>query len=156
MASKHRSATAPRRVKKLRATRDILRLREAGLTIREIHARLDEQYRREFGSGIGRSTVHRYLQDAIAEAEADISDDIVRQRALQSQRLSKLLRAHWPHAIKGHLGSTDRVLRIMDQYNRLHGLYAKERHEVEHTGSLDALLGPLLAGEAGDGSNDAG
>lgn len=154
MPSKSRSKTSPARVRKALIVRDILALRESGLSISEIHRTLNDRYTRETGRGIGRSTVHKWLSEALRELEDENNEEAERLRALQTRRLGQLLRAHWPHAIRGHLGSTDRVLRIMDQYNRLHGLYAPQRLEHDHGGTLDSLLAPLLAAEGEHGGDD--
>ena len=129
MASKSRSKTSPVRARRARITRDILALRESGLSISEIHRTLNERYQAEYGHGIGRSTVHKYLKNTLDELEAEAIETAARMRSLQLQRLSRLLRAHWPHAVRGHMGSTDRVLRIIEQMNRLYGIDAPERHD---------------------------
>ncbi len=154
MPSKSRSRTAPKKVRKARAIRDILALRESGLSISEIHRVLNERYTNEYGRGIGRSTVHKWLTEALRELEDENTDVAERLRATQAQRLSRLLRAYWPRAIQGHLGSADRVLRIMDQYNRLYGLYAPTKLEHDHGGTLESLLAPLLAAEGEHGGED--
>lgn len=156
MPSKSRSKTSPARVRKARIVRDILALRESGLSISEIHRTLNDRYTRETGRGIGRSTVHKYLQEALDRDEAEIAEEAERLRALQTRRLGQLLRAHWPHALRGHIGSTGRVLQIMDQYNRLHGLYAPTRLEHDHRGTLESLLAPLLAAGGEHGGEDDG
>jgi len=142
--------TSPRRISRERAKADILALRESGLTIDQIHATLEARYREEYGRSIARSTVYKYLRQALDDARERNMESAERLRELNTRRLNRLLRAHYPAAIKGHLGATDRVLRVLDQLARLHGLYAPTKHEVDHKGTLEALLAPLLSTPAAD------
>lgn len=144
-----RAKTAKRAVIRARATADILDLRAQGMSIRQIQAELSERYQREYGRGIARSTVHKYLQQALEEANRANIETIEQQRTLRSIQLGKLLQVHYPRALEGSLPHTDRVLRILDQLNRLYGLYAPVQHEVR-SNSLDALLAPLLEQLGGD------
>ena len=104
-----------------------LELRKAGKTFAEIGADL----------GItkegARQAVYRALGD-LAESNLEAAAAL---RALESERLDKLLAAVWPAATAGDLDAVDRALKIAARRARLCGLDAPTKIQA------DVLAGPL-------------
>ena len=115
-----KSKTAPARVTADMLRRQAVQLRMAGCTLEEI------------GKQIGRSkgSVSKYINQALAEFARDTEEAIAEVKRMEDARIERLIRAHWPQAIKGHLAATDRVIRLMERKARLHGLDAPQRKEL--------------------------
>jgi transcriptional regulator with XRE-family HTH domain len=120
------SSTSARRMTAAERRVEVLRLRRSGMTQHQIAAQL----------GIAQCTVSQALKAALAAFKQQERDDADLLIALECERLDALLRAHWTAASRGHLGATDRCLRIINQRCDLLGLNAPNRHEVTGKGGL--------------------
>ena len=144
------SSTSPRRIRAAELRRDALELRRAGASIREIAATLSQRY----GRRVAPSTVHKHLKAAREELQRQNADLAAFYVDEELDRLDRLLRAVWPRAVQtpppgdhraayDHLRYVDRAVRILESRRRLLGLDAPEK--IEYKGTLDGLLGALLA-----------
>jgi hypothetical protein len=99
--------------------RQAMDLRKAGATFHQIATQLG--YR---DGGGARKAVVRALSRIPNEAAVDM-------RAMDSERLDRLLLAVWKDALGGDLKAMDRALRILDQRAKLLGLNLPVRSEVD-------------------------
>lgn len=106
-----------RRVTALHRQQRAVELRRAGCSYREIGKAI----------GIGTTSAHRLVSQAVAEARNAVADDVNEMRALELSRLDALLGGLWADARRGHLGAIDRVLKIMERRAKLLGLDAPAR-----------------------------
>jgi hypothetical protein len=77
-----------------------------------------------------KADVHRTMRQRrtkVAEAAEEL-------RALQDERLNRMLAGLWNSAATGDVAAVDRVLKIMERQARLHGLDAPTRTEVTGEG----------------------
>lgn len=103
-----------RSVIKLQRQQAALELRRSGLSYSEIAHRI----------GIGKTTAHRLIEDAIREASATINDEAREMKALELSRLDGMLAGLWTDARRGNVQAVDRVLKIMERRAKLLGLDA--------------------------------
>lgn len=77
-----------------------------------------------------RGSAHRAVYKALEQRQIDAVDEL---RTLELARLDRLHRAAWELAVTGDLAAIETVLRIMDQRDRLLGLYpTKTSCQREH------------------------
>jgi hypothetical protein len=97
-----------------RATRDvlILRMHLAGITYRDIAARVDLSI-----AGVHK-VVKRQLRQS-ADRRSDLADDAVESYLA---RMEVLLAANWPKALKGDERSTEQCRRMLDSMARVQGI----------------------------------
>ena len=100
--------------------RNIMELRMTGASQRHIAETL----------GLAKSTVSAHLNAALAELVEQVHDAAESVRALELERLDRLLVAMWGSATAGSFHATDRVLKIMERRSMLLGLDAPKRQEV--------------------------
>lgn len=105
--------------------RQALELRKAGASFDQIAERLGYSDR----SGAHRA-VSRALQSVLKEPAEEL-------RALEAERLDRLLLAFWNDALDGDVKAADRVLRIMDQRAKLQGLNMPTKIDVDSTVTVD-------------------
>lgn len=96
-----------------------------------------------------KKAIDRAIADSIARGEEDI--DEVRSRQLM--RYDRLQAAHWGKAIKGDTKASDIVLKCMAGRERLQGLAAPKRLNIEAQKLGDEILALLSDGDA-PGSDD--
>jgi hypothetical protein len=96
-----------------RAT-EALELRKAGLTFKQIGARM----------GFTEQRAHKLVTEELARLNARRAEDAAVTR-IEVERLDALLAAVWPKALKGDLACIDRVLSIMARRARLLGIDAE-------------------------------
>lgn len=117
--------------------RQALELRKAGATLDQIAKQLGYAD----PSGVHRA-ITRALEKIPVQAVADY-------RAIQNERLERLLLAVWQISLAGDLKAVDRALRILDQQARLLGLNVPAKSEVDVTvterSSTDVALDELVA-----------
>lgn len=146
------STTSARKMRAAERRVEALRLRRAGMTQHQIAAQL----------GISQPQVSAALKMALSEFRRQELVDAQNLIALECERLDALLRGHWPAASKGHLGATDRVLRIITTRAELLGLNAPNKHELFGKGGsplvpqvtpeqLRRMAEEILAGSEVDG-----
>ena len=115
------SKNDPRTITAAERRRRSVALRKEGLSYQAIADEL----------GMARSSVHHTVGKAMATLEKEIEGEARLLGALEMERLDNLQVAIWSRAMEGHLGSVDRVLKIMDRRARLLGLDAPAR--IAHT-----------------------
>lgn len=103
--------------------RKALELRRAGITYDVIAERTGYSDR-----SAARKAVQRALKRTLAGPAKELRD-------LEADRLDRLQAGLWAEAAKGHLGSVDRILKIMDRRARLLGLDI-EAERIEATRGL--------------------
>lgn len=91
-----------------------LELRLAGHTFDEIGSHL----------GCRRQTAHQLVMSALDERAAEPCEKV---RALELERLDKLLAAHWRTALAGDSDATEICLKVMQRRSRLLGLDAPQQ-----------------------------
>lgn len=105
-----------------------LELRRMGKGYVEIAAALD----------ISKSQAHRLVKAGLEDARAQVDGTAAELKAEEVSRLDAMLAGLWPGARKGHLGSVDRVLRIMERRAKLLGLDAPAKHAAtDPTGEIE-------------------
>lgn len=100
-----------------------LALRLAGLSYPEIAAT----------NGTATSTAYADIQAAIRDIPRAEADQL---RQEESMKLDRLQRSHWEKAIKGNLGASEFVLKVINRRIRLFGLDAPQQVEVSN-GAVD-------------------
>jgi DNA-binding CsgD family transcriptional regulator len=132
-----RERTTPHNVEVTDKERQALELRKAGATLDQIAKQLGYAD----PSGVHRA-ITRALEKIPVQAVADY-------RAIQNERLERLLLAVWQISLAGDLKAVDRALRILDQQARLLGLNVPAKSEVDVTvterSSTDVALDELVA-----------
>lgn len=118
MTSKHHhtkptSVTIPVRERELRA----LELRRAGCSYREIAQTM----------GLSISKVHRHVKRAYDRLLHQVEDAAEDVRAVELDRLDRLLRGIWQRAAGGDVRAIDRVLKIMERRAAIMGTDAPRR-----------------------------
>lgn len=111
---------------KVEKQRQALELRRAGRGYQEIADRLH----------VSLSTAHGYVDDAMAEARAQIEADASEIKAEEISRLDGMLAGLWDFATSGDVQAVDRVLKIMERRAKLLGLDAPAK--IGHGGDPDA------------------
>ena len=117
-----------KKARRLDAQIKALELRRMGKGYVEIATALD----------ISKSQAHRLVQDGLEDAREQVESSAVELKAEEVSRLDAMLAGLWPDARKGHLGSIDRVLRIMERRAKLLGLDAPTKHATtDPTGEIE-------------------
>ncbi len=124
MAATNRNSAAKARI--VEAQSKALEMRRMGLGYQDIANQLD----------CSLSTAHRYIQNAMADAKAQVQADAAEIKTEEISRLDGMLKGLWPDARKGSYGAVDRVLKIMERRARLLGLDAPAK--IAHGGDQDA------------------
>lgn len=91
---------------------EMLELTKAGLTERQIAARLEVQ----------RSLVHREVKRVLGELAQSYSRTADNVRAVQMERYLELLAKWWPLALEGDEAATNMTLRIMARIDAVNGI----------------------------------
>ena len=115
-----RQRTSAVRIAAKERRRQIIELRMAGASVNKIAATL----------GFSKSTVSTHLNGALNDLVSDVNAAAETVRALEIERLDRVLMAVWPHATKGSVHHVDRVLKIMERRATLLGLDAPKRAEL--------------------------
>jgi len=120
-----------------------LQFRRAGLSLRDIAARLN----------VDPKTIHEDIRVMLAEAIKENVDSAEQLRALEIERLDRMLLSLSPMlnpaAFPGQkaplpdLKAIDRALRISEHRAKLLGLYAPEKRE--HSGTVNMTWAQMLA-----------
>lgn len=96
-----------------------------------------------------RRAIERAIEESITRGQEDI--DAIRLREVM--RYNRLQAAHWGKAIKGDTKASDVVLKCMQGRERLQGLAAPKRINVEAEKLGDEILAILADGD-GAGSDE--
>lgn len=96
-----------------------------------------------------KKAIDRAIADSIARGQEGIDD--IRQREVM--RYDRLQAAHWAKAIKGDAKASDVVIKCMQGRERLQGLAAPKRLNIEAQKLGDEILA-MLADGADAGSDD--
>lgn len=112
----------------------VLELRIQGTGIPEI-AKTLRVTESEVRTSLGNAVINLHKQ-TIRKAEE--------YRALQDERLNRLLQGVWPRAVMGRGFAIDRALRIIDMQNKLYGLYAPRRIAALYADLSGAALDSAL------------
>lgn len=127
------SPTTPRRLKTAERRQYVVALRTAGATLEQCAI----QAARKFGEENlpkhyleDTRIVWRDIQRALEQAYENIRQDWTAYRMIQMDRYESVIRAHWPKAMAGHLGATDRVLKAMKDESKLLGLEAPQQVDM--------------------------
>jgi hypothetical protein len=114
---KLRDGTNRKAFEREEAIAQIIQLRKAGMTQREIS--------RQTGRSL--SWVNQQLQKALADYTKATASDVEEMRATESIRLDAALRAIWPQVLRGNQGAIDRMIRIGERRARLYGFDAPSK-----------------------------
>jgi AcrR family transcriptional regulator len=103
-----------------------LELRKSGMSIRGIAQSI----------GVSPASAHKYLKSALVDLANEQRASAAELRALEDERLDRLLMAWFPLAIGGENrapdpAAADRVLRIMHRRAAMHGLDAPAKVQAE-------------------------
>jgi hypothetical protein len=109
-------------------TLEALRLRQAGFTYDEIAARVGYA---------NRSSAFRAVSSALKRTLKEPCDAV---RMVELTRLDQMIKALWPAAEKGNLGSIDRVIKIMERRAKLLGLDSAQDVNINFGKMSDAEL----------------
>lgn len=145
-----RASTTARNIAVAERRARAIELRRAGVTFQAIADQLGYRSR-----GAAAQDVRRALAAVVTAPAADLVTEEV-------DRLDAMLTGLWPAARRGHLGSVDRVLRIMERRARYLGLDHGDRDPGatparSMIGALaDALDAAYRSLPAGDGPTDPG
>jgi hypothetical protein len=160
MSPRHSNLSVARIGRSERAE-EALRLRKAGLTFRQIGARM----------GFTEQRAHHLVSQELARLNAKRAESAAAVTRLELERLDALLAAVWPKALEGDLPCIDRVLAVLARRARLLGLDAEKpagpavalQNVNVHMEALDdaqraAAIAAVLArvGHAGAGPHPAG
>jgi|SRR5690625_1532125 len=143
------SSTSPRRIdaneKRVRA----VELRKAGATYDQIAGQVGYS---------SRASAYRAIKKALDDAVSEPAKELV---SMELERLDALQLGVWQQARTGHLGSIDRVLKIMERRARLLGLDESVETEIsvvphpsERSTKLDSMLREYLQQRGTNTSND--
>lgn len=105
-----------------------LNLRRSGLSIREIAARLDSDP----------STIHTDIKVMLEAAIKENVDNAEALRAMEIERLDRMMLAISPQVNNGHLGAIDRAIRISERRSKLLGLDMPIKTEL--SGSITSTV----------------
>lgn len=115
--AKPESKTSSRTLVAREREAEAVKLRESGASFEKIGKQL----------GVTTSGAYRAVARSLTRVIAQTSESAAQLRALELQRLDKLLLALWPRASKGDDAAVDRVLRVMERRAKLCGLDAPVR-----------------------------
>lgn len=124
-----RSKTSKAQIARLERAAEVLRLRKRGESYHAIAKTL----------GISSGTAHKDVKRAIRDLLVARDDEADELLALQLHRLDELLRATWAALEGGDLTAVDRALRVIQETNKLLGLYT-ERVGVLGAGELRVVF----------------
>jgi transcriptional regulator with XRE-family HTH domain len=131
MADEKRHGTMRRTARKIareEATQQILRWRtEENMSLEECAQRI----------GCARSTAHEYEKRALAELAAVTTADAEHRRAVMTEQLREVRRAHWNS--RDEAKSAEVVLKTFEQERKLWGLDAPAKSETKTTVGFDDL-----------------
>lgn len=126
--SRRKTETAERRLR-------IIEARKRGHTLQAI---ADQE-------GISPQAVHKQIRLQIDAWKLQCNEEVRALVELESQRLDEAHKALWPKAIRGHLPSIDRVIKIMERRAKLLGLDAPARTELTGANGAPFTGGGLAA-----------
>lgn len=115
------STTSPRAIKARAKWLEALEYRKLGYSFHEIAKEMK----------ITPSGAYRMVRCAMDEIISESVEDL---RQMQSTRLEAMMTGFMDKAIAGDGEATETCLRIMEQFNRLHGLLAAQK--LEHSGEV--------------------
>lgn len=84
--------------------------------------------------GVSVSVAYKDVQRELESVKAQHDGERESLLSLELERIDRMMRAHWPQAIQGHQGATDRVLKLMERRARLLGLDAPVKGELSGPG----------------------
>lgn len=133
--------TGPKRLAVLEKERQALELRKAGATFEAIATQVGYT---------NPSAAHKAVKRAMDRTIREPADEL---RALESERLDRMLLTSWKLAIAGDLKAVDRVLKVIELRARLFGLatvpaQTGDEHAVSVIGQIGAALQAAAAGFA--------
>ena len=138
------SPTAPRRLKATQRRQYVVALRVAGASLRQCAEAAVEHFGEEnLPKNYSSRTVWRDIDRAQKLAYRKIAEDLETFRMIQVDRYEHLVRAHWPKAMAGLFGATDRVLKAMKDENALLGLNAPAQVDMRVL-QIDARIEQIL------------
>lgn len=103
---------SPRRIEAAEKRKRALQLRKAGVSY--------DQIAQQVGYA-NRGNAHKAVMQELRELPKDDAKDVLN---LEVERLDQLLMALWPAAMKGHVRSSETVIRLMERRSKLLGLDA--------------------------------
>lgn len=98
--------------------------------------------------------VNKDVRAVVHHLYRDMAEHLRLHRMVQFERYEKIIMAHWPRAMAGHLGSTDRVLKAMRDENLLLGMDAPQRFDVR-VQQVDQRIERLMEALASGGEAEA-
>lgn len=107
-----RQRVTPRSARARVREQQALELRIAGYTYQQIGDAV----------GITAQAAHKAVARAVARTAAHIEQDAETLRALEIERLDRLMAAIWPRAMRADLGAVDKLLKALSLRYRLLGL----------------------------------
>jgi hypothetical protein len=97
--------------------------------------------------------VNKDIRAVVSALYSDMKEHLLVHRIIQMDRYETIIRKHWPKAMAGHLGATDRVLKAMKDENALLGIDAPQRHDVrvqQIDDRIERLMEALASGRQGE------
>jgi len=123
----------------------VISMRKAGATYDQIADMAIQHFGREaLPNAWSGSFASTDVQRTLDKIKRGMHDDLREYMWFQIQRYESLIRAHWPQAMKGHEGHTDRVLKAMQGMNKLMGLDAPQKLDVR-VEQIDTRIEQLMA-----------
>lgn len=77
--------------------------------------------------GVGQATISRDIRFIEAEWRQEAVSNVAEAKGQDLQRLDRLIAGTWDQARKGHLGSIDRVVRLLERRAKMLGYDAPEQ-----------------------------
>jgi len=90
--------------------------------------------------GCSRTQAHTYVVEALKESTSRIAKNADDLRDLELERLDTLIKGLYPKAKKGDPQAVDKILKVMDQRQKLTGIQAAPQvlgEIIAETGSVD-------------------
>lgn len=106
------SPMRPERVRSSKRRTQALAMRCEGMTFAAIGTAL----------GVSRQAAHKLVSTELEGLAVRGTDEALRLRALESERLDSLLQVAWPKAMSGDVGAINSCVRIISARVRLYGL----------------------------------
>ncbi|MBV6758366.1 helix-turn-helix domain-containing protein [Rhodococcus opacus] len=136
-----KSKTGPEAIERRDLQDEALRLRRQGWS----YAKIGDQL------GKDRSTVNRYVQDALREITKDGAEDVLNTMV---SRFDEILEGHYLLAAAGDKDAAGVVLKIEDRRARLFGLYQLAEQRIKSEGrelsAVDAFHAAMLGEKASE------
>lgn len=82
--------------------------------------------------GVAKSTAYSDVSKALKEIQERYTEDAIKIRIIEVNRIDRMVLAIWQKAIKGDLNAIDRVNRLIERKSRLLGLDAPIKQEIEN------------------------